>query len=414
MNILYIAYSCDPYNGSEDKIGWNVPVESAKTNRVYVITKEEQRKSIEKYLSKHTLENIKFYFVDISKFYKKIFKGFMYSGRLNIWHKYAFPIAEQLCEENQIDVIHQITPIEFRAIGSYGKIPNTKFVCGPLGGGEFIPLGLKEYAKGHETIERIRTVVNYWYRYKLKITGKLKQCDYIMFANKETCDFLIERVSLSCPYDVVFDNGLRNDELSIVRTTSSMHLEEKVSNTNCIFLVVGRMIYRKGHEFLLDVLERLPIDLNYECRIVGGGPEIDKLKKKCNSSEKLFEYVTFTGVIPYMKMESEYKNADVFIMPSIRETTGTVLVEAMSKGIPVITINKFGGATLLDDNTGWLYEGTNKESYIESLKQAIIDCILKPDEVRTRGNNARKNAEQYTWENKNYFYQNIYSELLDK
>ena len=50
MNILYIAYSCDPYEGSEDKIGWCVPLQSAQNNRVYVITKEEQRENIEKYL----------------------------------------------------------------------------------------------------------------------------------------------------------------------------------------------------------------------------------------------------------------------------------------------------------------------------------------------------------------------------
>ena len=34
MNILYIAYSCNPFAGSEDKIGWCVPYESSKTNKV--------------------------------------------------------------------------------------------------------------------------------------------------------------------------------------------------------------------------------------------------------------------------------------------------------------------------------------------------------------------------------------------
>ena len=73
MNILYIAYSCNPFAGSEDKIGWCVPYESSKTNKVYVITKEEQREPVEKYLQSHPLENIKFYYVDIPNFYKKIF-----------------------------------------------------------------------------------------------------------------------------------------------------------------------------------------------------------------------------------------------------------------------------------------------------------------------------------------------------
>lgn len=191
MNILYIAYSCNPFAGSEDKIGWCVPYESSKTNKVYVITKEEQRESVEKYLKNYPIDNIEFYYVDIPSFYKKIFKGFMYSGRLNIWNKRVFPFAKKICAEKKIDIVHQITPIEFRAIGDYGKISNIKFVCGPLGGGEFLPKELKDYAKGHEIIELVRLLTNCWYRFELKITGKLNRCDYIMFANKETKEFLI-------------------------------------------------------------------------------------------------------------------------------------------------------------------------------------------------------------------------------
>ena len=41
MNILYIAYSCSPYGGSEEAIGFNIPIEMSKNNNVYVITKEE-------------------------------------------------------------------------------------------------------------------------------------------------------------------------------------------------------------------------------------------------------------------------------------------------------------------------------------------------------------------------------------
>ena len=102
MNILYIAYSCNPFAGSEDKIGWCVPYESSKTNKVYVITKEEQREPVERYLQSHPLENIEFYYVDIPSFYKKIFKGFMYSGRLSVWNKRAFPFAKKICADKEL------------------------------------------------------------------------------------------------------------------------------------------------------------------------------------------------------------------------------------------------------------------------------------------------------------------------
>ena len=73
MNVLYIAYSCSPYHGSEDKIGWNVPAESAKYNNVFVITKEEQRCYVEKYLRDNPIPNIKFYYVDNGE-YNKFFR----------------------------------------------------------------------------------------------------------------------------------------------------------------------------------------------------------------------------------------------------------------------------------------------------------------------------------------------------
>ena len=50
MNILYIAYSCNPFAGSEDKIGWCVPYESSKTNKVYVITKEDSKYKFNLYI----------------------------------------------------------------------------------------------------------------------------------------------------------------------------------------------------------------------------------------------------------------------------------------------------------------------------------------------------------------------------
>ena len=169
MNILYIAYSCKPNKGSEEKIGWNVPLESAKTNQVIVVTKEEHREVIEQYVAEHKIENPKFYFVDIPSIYKKVLKGSAYSARLNIWHKRAFPVVKEICNNEKVDIIHQITPIEFRSIGAYYKISNTRFVCGPLGGGENIPRGLKGYALRNIHVEAAHSALNFIYKLKYKI-----------------------------------------------------------------------------------------------------------------------------------------------------------------------------------------------------------------------------------------------------
>jgi glycosyltransferase involved in cell wall biosynthesis len=402
MNILYIAYSCNPYAGSEDKIGWCVPFESSKNNKVVVITKEEQRIPITRYLKDHPVENLEFYFVDIPRIYKELFKGFFYSGRLNIWNNRAFPIANRICTEKNINIIHQITPVEFRSIGDYGMIKNIKFVCGPLGGGEFVPKELRDYTKGHRIVELLRCTINHYYQRKLQNSDKLSNCDYIMYANKETQSFL-ERISLKYPGELFSEIGLREDELA-----------ERQKKKNCVFLSVGRMIYRKGYDFLLDALLRVPDSLEYEVRIVGDGPELERLRNKCAKHPCLSRHVAFIGAISYKEIEKEYLQASTFIMPSIRETTGTVLLEAMSKGLPVIAINKFGAATVFDDDSGWLFDGDTKENYIENFKNAIVECITCPEIVEQRGITARKHAQNYLWQEKNLKYQGIYNALLNE
>lgn len=253
--------------------------------------------------------------------------------------------------------------------------------------------------------------MNYFGKLKLKLSGKLKKCDCLMFANKETRDFLVgKRFSF---YDIVSEIGISEKELIPENNGIRKHDNSK----ECVFLVVGRMIYRKGIDLLLDALNEIPENLKYEVRIVGVGSELEKYKTRCSSQKKLYQRVRFVGDIPHSEISKEYENADVLIMPSLRETTGTVILEAFANGVPVITINKFGGANIVDQESGWLYEGDDKKFYIENLKKAIVQCIMHPSEVKRKGENARKKAEKYTWNVKNSNYQEIYKRLfinLDK
>lgn len=177
---------------------------------------------------------------------------------------------------------------------------------------------------------------------------------------------------------------------------------------NCVFLSAGRLIYRKGQTFLLDVLEQLPNDYDYEFRIVGEGPDKEELMRKCESTKKLKNHVTFVGAIPYAQMIEEYEKTDVFVLPSIRETTGNVLLEAMSRGIPVVTLDAFGGATFIDDRTGWLYKGKTKDEICNNLKNILIECINNPDKVKEKGICAKNKAVELSWSRKVAEFNDIY------
>lgn len=262
-----------------------------------------------------------------------------------------------------------------------------------------MPKGLWTYTKRHRSVEVLRKMMNQYYRRKYIITGRLKTCDAIIYANKETKDYL----------------GIEGEIITEVAAQNVLDkVPCKVIDGKCVFLVAGRMIYRKGYNFLLDAIKTIPENKDYEVRFVGSGPEVPMLERRVQEDRILAKHVVFVPKIPYTEMRREYEKANVFIMPSIRETTGTVLLEAMGFGLPVIAINKFGSGLILNENLGWLFSGNSKQEYIASLAAAMEYCIIHPEEVRRRGENILKESHKYTWEKKVAIFNDIYKEVLAK
>lgn len=400
MKIVYIAYSCSPNLGSEDKVAWNVILESAKFNILFVFTKEESRLSIEEFRRNNPekVKNIEFFYVDIPSFYKKIFKGFLYSARLNIWNKRALPEVNKIVNAENISIIHQITPIEFRSVGKYGAFPNTKFVCGPIGGGEYVPNCLKRYSRNYRHIEIIRSLTNTYYKLLYRFNGRLQDCDEIMFANRETADYLKYKGK------VVTEIGIGSHQIVTPKN--------KKNGDMVFFLVAGRLIYRKGHKFLLDVLKSIETKKPYKLLIVGDGPYKIELERMCAKSRTLLEHVEFLGNVSYGEMKGIYHKADVLVLPSIRETTGSVIFEALENGLPVVTIDMFGGGLIINDNIGWKYSGETEEEIKNSLKYALVECIEHPEVIEKKRTNIPNELKKCEWKEKYRLYEAIYKKLL--
>ena len=401
MNILYIAYSCDPYNGSEDKLGWNIPLEAAKSHNVFVLTKAAHKKNIEKYCNENETGNIQFYYADIKRIYKKIFKPPFYSGRLNIWHKAALPIAKRICDENGISIIHQIAPVEFRSIGKYYKIGNAKFVCGPIAGGQKVPKALLDYTKPKRYIETLRAVINGFYKLKFIAQKTESKCDCLMFANYETKEYLKANENSI----VLSDTAIKDDELGSAGQAGN-------EGKPFTFLIVSRFTKTKGFNLLFDALKRLPKACDYRLNIIGYGEEGNTIKTLFLNDEALKGKVSFLGRIPFKKMSLQYSCANALVFPSFREATGSVILEAMAHGLPVITLNHCGGKVLCSDENSYLFDGKTKEDYINSLSKILLHCIQNPNEVLKKGDNAIIHAEAFTFEKKVNTYTDIYTGLL--
>jgi len=119
------------------------------------------------------------------------------------------------------------------------------------------------------------------------------------------------------------------------------------------------------------------------------------------------------GKLSYEKMQEMYNKADVFVFPSLRETTGTVIVEAMAHSLPVICLKRGGAALVVTDETGFLISGDKREDYINNFADAMIQCIQNQNIVKVKGMaSVERIRAAYTWEQKVGAMANVYKDIL--
>ena len=161
-------------------------------------------------------------------------------------------------------------------------------------------------------------------------------------------------------------------------------------------LFVGRLALEKGVFDLLEAVhlanhQGLPLDLT----IIGDGPERERLER-LTARHGLQGQVHFKGYVPAGGVLWQwYTQADMFILPSLSEAQGKVLIEAMSAGLPIIATRVGGIPSLIEhEKTGLLAPPHSPEGLLEEIRSLIQD----PAKRRRLTENALAAARSYTIE----------------
>jgi len=175
------------------------------------------------------------------------------------------------------------------------------------------------------------------------------------------CDYYsIARDKVAVIYNGINSNYILNQDLI---------LSNKKENHKYKIGVVGKLIYQKGHIYLVDaMLELIKMIPNIELLIIGDGPLREALNKKC-SDLNLNEYVNFLGNRSDVK--EQLLKLNLFIMPSLFEGFSIALLEAMSAKVPIIATNVGGNSEAISHmNEGILIEPKKSKSIVESVRYA--------------------------------------------
>lgn len=136
-------------------------------------------------------------------------------------------------------------------------------------------------------------------------------------------------------------------------------------------LAYGRMVPKKGFHILLEAF-RKALDGGLQARLVlaGEGPERPRLEALAATLE-LQDRVAFPGWIEDVGPLLEA--ADLFVLPSLEEPFGIVLLEAMAAGLPMVATRTPGPLELLDPESGWLVPAGDPAALAGALLEAAGD-----------------------------------------
>jgi phosphatidylinositol alpha-mannosyltransferase len=186
--------------------------------------------------------------------------------------------------------------------------------------------------------------------------------------------------------------------------------EFKDGKLNILF--VGRLEKRKGLGYLLDAFARLKQELpNSRLIAVGPGTRLRRQYEK-QVARKGLKDVVFTGYASYEELPCYYQTADIFCAPATgADSFGTVLLEAMAMGKPVIASNIEGYAGVVSDGIdGQLVHP--KDSH--GLAQALLSLAKDEPRRREMGAQGRAKALNYGWDSIADTILNYYHRVLSE
>lgn len=197
---------------------------------------------------------------------------------------------------------------------------------------------------------------------------------------------------LKAPEDRVFVHPYEVPAIaSFTQVTAQHSIPEKIKP---IFLFVGSLISRKGIDLLLDacaILAERGID-RYTLQIVGDGSDRPGLEQFCQEKQ-LTDRVEWIGRVDYSELGAYFQQADVFVFPTLEDTWGVVVTEAMLLGKPVLCSQWAGASELIEHGeNGWIGDPRDRQTLADLLGQIIEN----PQQAARMGDRARQTMQRYT------------------
>jgi glycosyltransferase involved in cell wall biosynthesis len=189
-------------------------------------------------------------------------------------------------------------------------------------------------------------------------------------------------------------------------------IDAEKNNKDIINLIwVGRIDTAKAITILLRALKVHP-NRKWKLKIVGRGPLEEKSKREAQRFG-IASNISWMGHRLRTEAITEMSKADLLIITSLAEGNPTIMWEAMSVGLPVITLDHCGMADNINNNSGKKIPLDTIDRMALSISECILEMQNNPTELAQKKHTVRLEAKKHAWNLRALFWDKQYTEAIE-
>lgn len=407
LKVLVSAYACEPGKGSEPGVGWNWVMQVVQFHDVWVITRANNRPSIEPASAKQPGHRVHWLYVDLPR-WARFWKRGPHGVHLYyyLWQIGAYRVAQRLHHEVGFEVTHHLTFGNAWMPSLFVRLP-VPFIWGPLGGGESTPAAL--YSTFHisgKLYEGVRSARRWCGECDPLVRLAARRAALVLAKASETAQRL---QALGAQHVQLYaESGLTAEECAQLK---ALPIRQDLPFR---LVSIGRLVHWKGFHLGLLAFARLQQRVpDSEYWVIGDGAERSRLERLAQRLA-VADKVRFWGNLPRQEVLAKLAACDVLVHPSLHDSGGWVCPEAMAAGRPVICLDLGGPAVQVTAETGIKISVRHPEQVITDVAHAMLQLALHvPLRVGMGAMARHRAAHLYTWSTRGPRLARLYEEAID-
>ena len=217
-------------------------------------------------------------------------------------------------------------------------------------------------------------------KYIKNIVNSLKEINYLVVVSKELQQF--------------YQNKIGNTKCIYIPNVIDKIYDKPKYNKNHNLISIGRLSKEKGFDDLIDIINIVKKDIpDIKLNLIGDGNQKEELENKIKKL-KLEKNIIMHGYLNHKQIEKIMLETSLYVMTSLTESFGLVLIEANSYGVPCIAFDSASGARQVIENKELLVENRSKEKMA-----SLIINLLNNNKLKEYGKESYEKCQKYLIDN---------------